>query len=75
MSVRTTDTDDRWHLTIRPDGIAASRGDGPSDVTLVGRAAELYLALWNRGDDPAIEVTGDREVLETWHAGHRIRWS
>jgi uncharacterized protein (TIGR03083 family) len=75
MVVHATDTDDRWHVTIGPDGIDTVRGDGPADLTLRGLAADLYLAVWNRGDDTAIEVAGDRDLLEAWRANHRIRWS
>ncbi len=75
MVVHATDTDDRWHVTVGPTGVQTRRGDGPADVTLVGRATDLCLALWNRGEDSAIEVTGDRDLLETWHHNHRIRWS
>ena len=75
MVVHATDTNDRWHVTMGPNGIVAFRGDGPADVTLTGRAADLYLTVWNRGDDSAIEVAGDRDLLETWHNNHRIRWS
>jgi uncharacterized protein (TIGR03083 family) len=75
MAVHAADTDDRWHLVMGPGGIDAVRSGGPADVTLTGPAADLYLAVWNRGDDAAIEVAGDREVLDAWHANHRIRWS
>jgi uncharacterized protein (TIGR03083 family) len=75
MVVHATDTDDRWHTTMGPDGITTFRGDGPADVTLTGDAYDLYLAVWNRGDDSNVTVTGDRELLETWHSNHRIRWS
>ncbi len=75
MAVHATDTDDRWHVTMGPTGIATRRGTGPADVTLVGRAADLYLTMWNRGQDAGIEVAGDQDLLETWHTNHRIRWS
>lgn len=75
MVVHTTDTDDRWHVTMTPNGITTSRGGGPADVTLTGPASDLYLAVWNRGDDSTIEVAGSRDLLETWHSSHRIRWS
>ena len=39
MGVHATDTDDRWHVTLSPDGIATVRGDGPSDVVLAGDAS------------------------------------
>lgn len=75
MVVHTTDTDERWHVTLGPDGIAAKRGDGPADLTVSGRAADLYLAVWNRGDDDAVQVVGDRDLLELWHSNLRVRWS
>lgn len=75
MLVHATDTDDRWHVTLRPDGIATAREDGRADVTVRGRASDLYLTVWNRGDDNDIEVGGDRDLLQTWHDNHRIRWA
>jgi uncharacterized protein (TIGR03083 family) len=75
MVVHATDTDDRWHVTLAPDGITTIRGDGPADVTLTGNAADLYLVLWNRAEDSSVTVTGDRELLELWHGTSRIRWS
>jgi len=74
MAVHATDTDDRWHLTIGPNGITTVRGDGPADVTLTGDASDLYLALWNRTGDANITVSGDRDLLDEWHTNHRIRW-
>lgn len=75
MVVHATDTGDRWHVTMAPDGITTAKGDGPADLTLAGPAEDLYLAVWNRGDDSAITATGDLDLLETWHTNHRIRWS
>ncbi len=72
---RANDTDDRWHVTMTPNGITTIRGDGPADVTITGPASDLYLTVWNRGDDSTIEVAGNRDLLDTWHKGHRIRWS
>jgi uncharacterized protein (TIGR03083 family) len=75
MAVHATDTDDRWHLTLAPTGITTSRGDENADVVLAGDASDLYLMLWNRGQHPSVTVTGDREVLATWHNNMRVRWS
>jgi uncharacterized protein (TIGR03083 family) len=75
MVVHAEDTDDRWHLMIGPEGITTSRGDGTADVTLTGDASDLYLVLWNRGEDSSITVTGDRALLDKWHGNNRIRWS
>ena len=74
MLVHAEDTEDRWHLTLAADGITTVRGDGPADVTLSGDASDLYLALWNRGDDSWITVEGDRELLDLWHNNKRVRW-
>lgn len=74
MAVHAVDTADRWHITMAPDGITAGRSGDAADVSLAGTAADLYLALWNRGDGSAIEVTGDQSALEAWHTNHRIRW-
>lgn len=74
MVVRANDTDDRWHVTT-PNGITTIRGEGPADVTLTGPASDLYLTVWNRGDDSTIEVARNRGLLDTWHKGHGIRWS
>jgi uncharacterized protein (TIGR03083 family) len=75
MVVHATDTDDRWRVTLEPEGITTVRGDGPADVTLSGDANSLYLTLWNRGDDSTLTVAGDRELLELWHNNQRVRWS
>jgi uncharacterized protein (TIGR03083 family) len=74
MLVHATDTDDDWHVTLGPDGISTTRGDGPADITLSGDASDIYLALWNRGDDSNITVTGDENLLDLWHNNNRIRW-
>ena len=75
MVVHAKDTDDRWHVTLGPDGITTFRGDGPADVTLAGDASDLYLVLWNRVEDSSITVTGDGEILDKWHDNMRVRWS
>ncbi|MGI9586075.1 MAG: maleylpyruvate isomerase family mycothiol-dependent enzyme [Acidimicrobiia bacterium] len=75
MAVHTTDTGDWWHTTMSPTGIETTRASGPGDVTLSGSASDLYLAVWNRGDDSAIDVSGDEELLALWHGNQRVRWS
>lgn len=75
MLVHATDTDDRWRVALAPDGITTVRGDGPSDVTLAATASALYLAVWNRGNDSDVKVTGNHELLDIWHKNLRIRWS
>lgn len=75
MLVHAEDTDDRWHVTLGPDGITTIRGDGSADLTLSGVASDLYLVLWNRIEDSRVTATGDSDILDTWHGNHRVRWS
>lgn len=75
MAIHAVDTDDRWRVLMGPDGVDSAREGGAADVALSGRAADLYLALWNRGDGAGLDVRGDRDVLASWHNNHRIRWS
>jgi uncharacterized protein (TIGR03083 family) len=76
MVVVPTDVDRRWVVRVA-ERLTVEPGDGDlgatADVTLAGTAAGLYLALWNRGDD--IDVTGQRDVVERWHATQRVGWS
>lgn len=76
MHVHATDTDDHWHVTLQPNGITTTRSNGAAaDLTLEGAASDLYLVLWNRGEDSTITATGNHKLLDKWHGNHRIRWS
>lgn len=74
LHVRALDTGDDWALRIGKDGVAPVGAHEAADLTLVGAAADLYLLLWNRGDDTSVEMAGDRGVLERWHTDNRVRW-
>jgi len=75
MQVSTDDTDDHWRVTLKPDDVSTARGEGPADITLSGSASDLYLVLWNRAPDSAIEVGGEIGILDLWHGNSRIRWT
>jgi uncharacterized protein (TIGR03083 family) len=75
MALHASDTGDDWLVTMTPGGISTAKKPAEADATLVGKAADLYLAVWNRGDDSSITVSGDETVLEAWRDGFRIRWS
>jgi uncharacterized protein (TIGR03083 family) len=72
--VRPTDSDRRWTLRVA-ERLTVEPGDAEiaADATFGGSAVQLYLALWNRGDE--ISATGRAEVLTHWQTGQRIRWS
>ncbi len=71
--VQPSDSDRRWsvrvaeQLTVEPDDAAVD-----ADVTFAGTAAELYLALWNRGDQ--VSASGRSDVLARWRSSLRVRW-
>jgi uncharacterized protein (TIGR03083 family) len=74
IAVEPGDADRRWVVHVA-ERVTVEPGDTPSDVdvTFSGTAAQLYLALWNRGDETA--VAGPNAVLERWRATQRIAWS
>ncbi len=61
-------------LTTEPARVVGEAGPAGDDtaVTLTGTAAELYLGLWNRGDELA--VSGRPDLLERWRAVQRVTW-
>jgi len=79
--VRPSDGERGWlvrvaeRLTTDPVPLAgdAIAGGDDSAVSLTGTAVELYLGLWNRGDE--ITVAGRPELLDRWRAVQRVTWS
>lgn len=56
-----------WLMHLTADPLRTERaGMGPADCTVRGTAAELYLALWNRGPYEGLEVSGDTSLVELW---------
>ena len=74
MLLHATDTDDRWLVTMESDAATTVRKDGPADVIVASDASTLYLAMWNRVGNSAVNITGNAEVLDTWHRNFRVRW-
>ena len=70
--VEATDTGDAWSLAISEDPVvvARSRPESP-DTVLTGTAVQLYLGLWNRGD----EVAGDDGFLDEWRRSVTVSWT
>jgi uncharacterized protein (TIGR03083 family) len=80
MQVTATDTGNSWLIRLTSSGALAAevqRGTGSADCQLIGPAAGLYLALWNRAEPSAaeIQVSGDEIVLEKWRDGMRVTWA
>ncbi|MFC4531348.1 maleylpyruvate isomerase family mycothiol-dependent enzyme [Sphaerisporangium dianthi] len=59
-----------WTLQATPAGVevqdAATGFDG--DALVSGEAEPLLLWLWNRGGDDGVHLTGDKALLEQFHA-------
>jgi uncharacterized protein (TIGR03083 family) len=75
VAVTPGDIGRRWVLHVA-ERLTVEPGDGAddeTDATISGSAAELYLALWNRGDN--VEVAGREDLLDRWRATQRVKWS
>ena len=62
--------DGEWLIQGRPGGVSVAPGHGKGDLALRGPASAILLVLLRRlpPDDPAVEVIGDRSLLDTWLA-------
>ena len=77
LQLHATDTGDRWHVIIGPDGTQGHRAPGQGGTVLSGPASELYLLLWNRRDagTPAVTIAGDPAGLRLWQDTVQVRWT
>ncbi|GIH92280.1 maleylpyruvate isomerase family mycothiol-dependent enzyme [Planobispora siamensis] len=75
LAVRATDHPTAWTIRVEPDGRAVTSGAHDADCVVSGPARELYLMLWNRGGAEALDVRGDRSVLDLWREKAVIVWS
>jgi uncharacterized protein (TIGR03083 family) len=58
----------RWLCDLRQHSVTISQGDGPASATVAGEPARVFLWLWGRLDDEAVEFTGDRDVAAAFRA-------
>lgn len=64
-------TDARWTVELSPERPRVSDGaPARPDVTLSGSPAQLYLGLWNRGEE--ISVEGDPAFVARWRDTMKI---
>lgn len=74
IAVEPTDAAAAWTVHVDADPPRATVGsDGCADVTLRGTAVQLYLALWNRGDEVE-DTTGSADVLAQWREQVTTTW-
>ncbi|HYO86970.1 MAG TPA: maleylpyruvate isomerase family mycothiol-dependent enzyme [Dermatophilaceae bacterium] len=68
VAVTCTDTSRTWTLTPTDTDVVVVREAAPADVTVSGRAVDLYLGLWNRISRAGLTVEGDAQVGATFLA-------
>jgi len=68
IHIHCTDTEGEWTINIVDGAAQVERGHSKGDVAARGPAEALMLLMWNRigSDDPALEIFGDRSVLDRW---------
>jgi uncharacterized protein (TIGR03083 family) len=70
--VEATDADRAWTMTISPDPVVTTRTRAEHADTIVrGTAAQLYLALWNRGEEATVEGAA---FWQSWREQMTVGW-
>ncbi|WP_084722792.1 maleylpyruvate isomerase N-terminal domain-containing protein [Streptomonospora alba] len=76
LLVRAEDTEHAWSLRISQEPVVTEVGAAADpqapDAAFGGTAVQLYIALWNRGDEVAVD--GLPELLEQWRDQVRINF-
>ncbi|WP_177180459.1 hypothetical protein [Pedococcus cremeus] len=76
LAVRSADADLMWTVEVGEEPPVTTRHTSSTavdtDVTLSGTSAQLYLGLWNRGEEL---VADDAEVLRQWREAVQVSWS
>jgi len=77
LRVRCTDAPGDWLVTIGPDSVDTTPGEGSTraDCVLTGGADDLYLALWSRRSPAGLSMDGDGGVLDLFLDRVNVRWS
>jgi uncharacterized protein (TIGR03083 family) len=75
VGIGCTDIADAWVVTMGPDGVQTSVGEGEASCTVRGPAADLYLALWNRAGSESLQIEGDRAALDRFGTAMQVRWA
>lgn len=73
VRVAPDDAVTEWTFRAGAEGASVNRvSNQDADVSFTGTAAQLYLGLWNRGDE--ISSAGDPAVLDHWRAVQQVTW-
>lgn len=72
IHLHCTDGEGEWLVRRAPDALVVTREHAKGDVAARGPASDLLLLLYGRTALDAVEVLGDRAVLETWREAARF---
>ena len=77
IHVHCTDVDGEWLVAPDPEGdarnqVVVTREHAKGDVAARGRAEDLLLYLWGRGDGAALEAFGDADLLDRFVAAVNV---
>ena len=70
-------SDHRWTVTISaemPVTVRETAATGTADCVVSGPASGIYLALWNRCSLDALQIAGDRGVIDMLRDSVQVRW-
>lgn len=74
IAIVPIDSDGGFTVDVSTEApVTRTEVDTDADLVVRGTALQLYLGLWNRGDE--LEVIGRPELLDAWRRQMRIRWS
>jgi uncharacterized protein (TIGR03083 family) len=74
IHVHAEDTDEHWYVSVGAEQTDTSRHGDRADLTLTGKAADLYVLLWNRGPDTSVAMSGNTDLMDLWRGNFRVRW-
>lgn len=66
IHLHATDEAGEWLLSPGPEGVIVERRHAKGDAAVRGRASDLLLWLWGRGELGRLEVFGDRSALTSF---------
>jgi uncharacterized protein (TIGR03083 family) len=72
VHLHCTDVDGEWLVTIRDGAVTVTQEHAKGDVAARGSASDLLLFLWGRVPADALEVFGDRELLDRFSQAIRV---
>jgi uncharacterized protein (TIGR03083 family) len=74
LRVQAKDTELALTIRIEADRRVVTPTAKDADCVVSGRAADLYLFLWNRVGRESLTIEGDPEVLDLWREKALVSW-